>query len=234
MLQSPRWTFLREGKREEVVQAMSLASIRIRWSGLAPMLGGLQFIASTVIYFVFTHGSSTENARHGTLVGLDAADYGRLDVIWPLLLMLGLAAFHERQARDLGRWGRMGFITAMIALAALALSAVLQFWIVDWEADLESIPVNLGFFLGLLSNVILSVAMIVFGLATVRAGVRPLWRALPLAIGLLGAASVLVELFVLSGLSIYGLTRDLVYVANRVPWGLGWVLLGYALWKGKA
>ncbi len=211
---------------------MLSSSKGIYWSGLAAMLGGLQFIASTVIFFVFTHGS-TENARHGTLFGLGAADYGRLDVIWPVLMLLGLAAFHEWQARDLGRWGRMGFVTAMIALAALALSVVLQFWVVDWEADFESIPVNVGFFLGLLAYVVLAVGMVVYGIAAVRVSARPILRTLPLAIGLLGAANLLVEVFVLLGLSIYGLTGDLIYVANRVPWGLSWILLGYALSTNK-
>jgi hypothetical protein len=107
------------------------------------------------------------------------------------------------------------------------------FWVVDWEADFDSIPVNLGFFLGLLSYVVLAVGMVVYGIAAIRSGIRPLWRTLPLAIGLLGAASFLAEGFVLSGLSIYGLTGDLIYVANRVPWGFSWVLLGYSLWKGK-
>jgi hypothetical protein len=208
------------------------SGLLVRWSGLATMLGGLLYIALNVIYFVFTHGS-TQSARKGILFGLGAADYGRLDVIWPVLLMLGLAAFHNRQPRHLGRSGQWGFIAAMICLAALALSVVLQFWIVDWEADFNSIPVNLGFFLGLLSYIVLAIAMIVYGIATVRVGVRPLWRALPLAIGLLGAASLLIEVLVLSNLLAYGLRWDLTYAANRAPWGLSWVVLGYTLWKSK-
>ncbi len=57
--------------------------------------------------------------------------------------------------------------------------------------------------------------------------------ALPLAIGLLGVAMGVVEAFVLSGLSVYGLPRDLIFAVNRLPWGLSWILLGYALRTGK-
>ena len=56
---------------------------------------------------------------------------------------------------------------------------------------------------------------------------------MPLTIGLLGAASLLIEGLMLSKLNAYGLPRDLAYVANRAPWGLGWILLGYALWRDK-
>ena len=95
-------------------------------------------------------------------------------MVWPVLLMLGFAAFNRRQGRHLGWSGRMGLITAMIALAALARSGVLQFWVVDREADFDSIPVNLGFFLGLLSYVVLAVGMFAYGIAAIRAGIRPL------------------------------------------------------------
>ncbi len=171
--------------------------------------------------------------RHGTLFGLDATGYCRMEPIWPVLLMLGLTAFHERQAERISRLGRWGFITALIALATVAVSWVLQCRVVNPDLYFDSLPVTGGFYLGGLANLYLLISMIVYGIATVRAGARPLWRVLPLAIGLLGLMSVLIEGLVLSKLSTFGLPRDLAYVANRVPWGLSWVLLGYALWKDK-
>jgi hypothetical protein len=218
---------------------MSSSSTRVCWRGLAAMLGGILYLALNVIYFVFTHGSG-QSPRNGTLFGLDSTDYCRMEPIWPVLLMLGLTAFYERQAERIGRWGRWGFIAALIALATVALSWVLQCWVVNPDLYFNSLPVTGGFYLGGLANLCLLISMIVYGIATVRAGARPLWRVLPLAIGLLGVGSVLIEGLVLWKLYAYPLpgdlyytTRDLAYTANRAPWGLGWVLLGYTLWKSK-
>ena len=211
-----------------------------RWSGLATMLGGFLYVALNVIYFVFTHGSD-QSPRNGTLLGLDATDYCRMEPTWPVLLMLGLAAFHKRQAEGISWLGRWGFVAALIALATVVVSWVLQCWVLDPDTHFNSIPVTGGFYLGGLANLALLVSMIVYGIATIRAGARLIWRALPLAIGLLGAASLLIEGLVLWKLSaahtfyagdLVFTTRDLAYTANRTPWGLSWVLLGHALWKG--
>ena len=196
------------------------------------MVGGFLYVALNVIYFVFTHGSG-ESPRDGTLLGFDATDYCRMEPIWPVLLMVGLGAFHKRQTQRISRLGRWGLLAALIALPTVALSWVLQCWVVDPDLYFNSLPVSGGFYLGGMANLSLLVSMIVYGIATVRARAHPFWRVLPLAIGLLGAASLLIEVLVLWRLYTYGLSRDLAFVANRAPWGLSWVVLGYTLWKSK-
>src|ERR687894_1831036 len=208
------------------------SGLLVRWSGLATMVGGFLYVALNVIYFVFTHGSG-ESPRDGTLLGFDATDYCRMEPIWPVLLMVGLGAFHKRQTQRISRLGRWGLLAALIALSTVALSWVLQCWVVDPDLYFNSLPVSGGFYLGGMANLSLLVSMIVYGIATVRARAHPFWRVLPLAIGLLGAASLLIEVLVLWRLYTYGLSRDLAFVANRAPWGLSWVVLGYTLWKSK-
>ena len=82
-----------------------MSSRLLQWGGLAAMLGGLLYATLNVIYFVFTHRSG-QSPRNGTLFGLDATDYCRVEPIWPLLLMLGLTAFYARQAERISRLGR--------------------------------------------------------------------------------------------------------------------------------
>ena len=204
-----------------------------RIGGWAAILGGSLYLALSAIYFLSTHGSG-ESPRNGTLFGLDATDYCRLEPIWPALLVLGLVAFHGRQGRRVSRAGRWAFVAAAAALATVALSWVLQCWVVDPDLHFDSLPVTGGFYLGALANLAIMASLVVYGFATIRAMILPLpWVALPLAIGLLGAATGALEAFVLSGLSGPGPMRDVLFTANRAPWGLGWIALGYALSVAK-
>ncbi len=165
----PKWVRHKRTRWEDPV-----SSSLLRWGGWAAVLGGLLYVALRVIYFLFTHGSG-QSPRGGTLFGLDATDYCRLEPIWPVLLMLGLWAFHERQAGRTSRSGRGAYVTAMIGLATLALSWVLQCWIVDPDVYFDSLAVTGGYYLGSLGYVALLVGMIVYGIAIVRAGAPPRW-----------------------------------------------------------
>lgn len=55
---------------------------------------------------------------------------------------------------------------------------------------------------------------------------------MPLAIGLLGAATVFAEVFVVESFT-GGLAWDLAWAMGQATWGLSWMLLGYAMLTGK-
>jgi len=70
--------------------------------------------------------------------------------------------------------------------------------------------------------------MILLGVATLRAALLPLpWRALPLAFFLLD-----VPLKTLAGALIEPVGVSALLYVQPVLLGLGWALLGYALWSG--
>jgi hypothetical protein len=142
--------------------------------------------------------------------------------------MLGLAGFHVRQAGLTGRRRRRSFIIAMLALAAIALNLVLQCWVVDPNLEFGSLLETVGWLLFGLARFALMMGLILYGTAIVWANATPRWKALPLAIGLLGVATAFAEVFVVET-STGGMIWDLAWAMSQAPWGPSWILLGYAL-----
>jgi hypothetical protein len=206
------------------------SSTFIQWSGLAALFGGLLSILFAYFY-VFTHGSTQHN-RDATLLGLTSTQYARLAVIWPLLILVGLMGLHARHSRRAERLERTGFIIAFIGTIILAVSYVLQVWIVDPDQHFYSLPVQVGWLLQLLAYPVHATGMVVLGIATLRAKVLPRWRSLPLMIGVLTLPSLLLPFFV-SAISSGTLLWDVMYGAFSLPYGLSWALLGYVLWSEK-
>ncbi len=203
-----------------------------RLGALATALGGLLFIGSALVFYVFTHGS-TGTDRYGTLFGLDGTDYGRMEVAWSALLLVGLAAFHYGYADILGRKGRVGLAVSGLALAMHVASVVMQWWLKDGHvaADFESVTLMLGFYLGALSYLVLAVGMVMFGADALRRRLFGWASPVPLVIGLLVMPTML---FDFSRLSTGTPVWDLIYSASKAPLGLGWVLLGYVLYSARS
>ncbi len=188
------------------------SSVLTRWSGLSAMLAGI-FL---VVAFLLTE--------------LVSDDFFWLFGLFMLLLAVALAGLHARQARSSGRLGLGGFVVAMIGATIF----VLLFAIVGVAQALfgfdpeESAIVGVGLLVGFLGVL---VGMVLFGIATARAGVFPRWAGVLLALGLpltlaidllTGAFESEEEVFPLG--AIIGFP---IFAA-----GLIW--LGYALWSEKA
>jgi len=112
----------------------------------------------------------------------------------------------------------------------VALGIVLETWIIDPSKDFHNPLVQGGWILllfGLFS--MLPVGMILFGLGS--SGIERRLRILAFIVGLLAPLQLL-EGF-LSSHSPGSLTWDLAYAILRGALGLGWILLGYALWSGE-
>ena len=136
----------------------------IRWSGLAGMAGGLLSILFTYFY-VFTHGS-TESPRNATLFGLTNLQYYQLSIVWQLLLLFGLAGVYVYFGNPAGRLGRRGTFIALVGMTLLIVSTVLQVYLVDPDQHFESLPVQGGWMLQLLSYPVYAVGMVMLGIAT--------------------------------------------------------------------
>lgn len=207
------------------------SSTLARLSGLAMALGGLLFVGFGFVFYVYTHGS-TSTDRRGTLFGLDGTDYGRMQVAWSALVIVGLAAILARYSDRLGRKGRFGLRTAT-ALAMNIAAIMMQWWIKDGHVpeDFNSVTLTLGFYLGALSYLVLSVGMMLFGVDALRHRALGWASRVPLAIGLLVMPTML---FDFSGLSTGTPTWDLIYSARLLPLALCWVLLGDWLWRDNS
>ncbi len=203
-----------------------------RLSGLATALGGLLFVGFGLVFFVFTHGT-TSTDRRGTLFGLDGTDYCRMQVAWPALLLVGLAAVHAGYGDRLARRGRSGLAVAALALVMQIAGLVMQCWLRDPQvaSDFESVTLTLGFYLGALSYLVLAVGMVLFGVDALRRRALGWASPVPLVLGLLVMPTVLFES---SGLSTGTRTWELIYTVSRLPLGLCWVLLGSLLWTASS
>ena len=207
-------------------------SFRIRAAGLAAALSGLLFVLFGLVYYCFTHGS-TGVGRNDTLFGLDYGEYGRMQVVWPPLLALSLAACGATQIPGVGGRARTGLRIAVVGLGLQVIGDVLQYWVSDPDIPSEfySVPSTLGFYLDALSFLLLAVGLVLLGIAALRAAPRPRWFALPLITGLLVLPTMI---FPLLGFSDGTRMWELVYTTSRLPLALCWALLGMDLWSGPA
>ncbi len=198
----------------------------IRWGGLASILGGVLWIVFMTGH-TFTHGS-TQSPRDASILGLESLDFNRLLAIPPLLLIGGLVGARATRPRTGRRRGQAGFVIALLGLIMIALGVILETWIIDPDKDFQN-PLVLGgwilFLFGLFP--VLPIGMILFGIRSRDMESR--FRMLAIGIGLLAPLQWL-ETF-LSSVSTGSLTWDLIYSVLRGVLGLGWILLGYALWS---
>lgn len=147
-----------------------------------------------------------------TVLGLSAvfgylqAIPGREDVVLFVVALLltaaGLVALHALQGESYGLLGRVGFYVALAAIAARVLGAVV-FLAGSSALEWLSLPGTVG----------MTVGFVLYGLATLQAGVLPRWYGVVL----------IVCMPVSLPLAVYG----------TALFGLILVVLGYGLWSRK-
>ncbi len=188
-----------------------MASNLVRWGGPAAILSGALLIVLVLLSEVAPDG------------------FFYLVILVLLPLVVALYALHARQAGRSGLLGRIGFVVALIGTGGLA---VLFAAVGVAEAlsgfDPDEGPAALGLLLFLLFLTFM-VGMVLFGIATIRAGVLPRIAAVLFAFGL--PAGFLID--VLTGA---------FFDEEATPWGfyigppafaVGLIWLGYALWSGR-
>ncbi len=131
----------------------------IRWSGIAAMLGGVLWMAWSLLFRVSLEAAGGPFA-HGLLL------------LAALLTLAGLVGLHALQGGNYGRVGRAGFYTAAVALLAQALAAFVL--LMGSEALLWLVaPVG---------SLVLMVGLVLYGAATLHAMVLPPWCGLVLIV----------------------------------------------------
>lgn len=198
---------------------MPSRSTLIRWGGLAAVAAGVLRLLEAFSAIV---------GVPATYVFARPPVSGGLSVLALLLMLVALVGLHARQAgsRGYGRLGTAGFLLALLGdLLAAALGPLVYSGVaVDVSPSLVVVVVTGGV------AAAAELGLLLLGVATLRAAVLPSpWRALPVAIFLLGFPLITLAgpLFPAAG----GIALVIFIAVREVLLGLGWALLGYALWS---
>ena len=146
-----------------------------------------------------------------------------------ILLLFGLMGLSARQAEKAGRLGLVGFVLAFIGTAIVGVflfNAATTMHLVaatapDMFAQLTAPP---AFALPLF-GLTFGLGFILFGVATMRAGVLPRWAGLLLLIGIV--------LSMAEGSPVDRTLLHVIVTTGHVVLGLSLVWMGYALWSEK-
>lgn len=175
-----------EGPRRVVLGRSFMSSFGVvRWGGLAAVLAGVVFLVDEVIILM--------------------SPVPFLDVVFivaMLLVLAGLVGFHALQKDYYGRVGRAGFYTIVAGIVSQVLGLLVLLSgsaSLLWLISLATLAVLVGF--------------VLYGAATLQAGVLPRWCGVALV--------VVFPVGLLLGVYAY------------LWFGLVWLALGYALWSRR-
>ena len=185
-----------------------MSSNLIRWGGLAAMLGGTLWIVAAIIT-AFKPRGCIGPEECDVMAMRDTSDVAPLLLLALLLSAMGLAAMFIR-ARNTGRldrWGQIGVALCAVGVALLVVGMVLN---AISEVFWALVP---------LGGLALVIGLALAGFAALRMEALPRWAAVLLVIGSLG---------------MLGFNDQNAQVLMAIPFGIGWVAVGYALWSGRA
>ena len=191
----------------------------MRWSGLAASVGGALFVVLDVAEFLLIGNQPySEAAATGAWILVEGSFFLAL-----VLIGLGLVGLYLRQARQAGALGLTGFVVAFLGGMMAAGSTWSETFFGAWLAQaapelLDTDPTGVLLAGVLVSYVLFALGWLLFGLASLRAGVLARGAAILLMLGAL--------VFGVGGLA--GLPFAGVLYGAAVAW------LGYALWSGTA
>lgn len=191
----------------------------VRWGGTAGMVGGLLW----ALFPLSTAFVSFEDTQTGTLAYFaTAASYWLMAVLPLLLMVVGQMGLRAVYGRDFGRLGTAGVLVSSAALALMFVGNGVEVASLTFRGSESSVG-HFGFLIGFL---VLLAGSVMLGIALIRIRRDSLSRlagllfvlALPLGIGLafvVGAAAPGTDVG--------------FWAAITIPYGLAWLLLGYAL-----
>ena len=185
----------------------------IRWTGLAAMLGAVVWWTSWIL------NSFTGD---GTVAVLGLSERGWRTVANAALLSFigGLAGITAAHASRAGKFAIVGFLTTLLALVVMLAGNVIEFWVADAP----------GWFMFLFGLLVQPIGLVLLGIPIFKANVLPRWgRPVPLGFGaILGLMFVVAMVRLATGIRV----QEKLLAAVIMTIGLGWMVLGYALWSG--
>ncbi|MGH9387155.1 MAG: hypothetical protein ACRD2N_23035 [Vicinamibacterales bacterium] len=185
----------------------------IRWAGLAAILGAAIWWTSWIL---------NSFTKDGSVAVLGLSEPGWRTVANAALLsfigcLAGIAAAHASRA---GKLAIVGFLTTLLSLVMMLAGNVIEFWV---AAD----P---GWFMILFGFLVHPIGLILLGVPVFKANVLPRWgRPVPLGFGaILGLMLVVAMVRMATGIRV----QEKLATTMIMTIGLGWMVLGCALWSG--
>lgn len=180
----------------------------IRKGGLAAALGGVFWISSAILTASRPRGCIGDECEFRTMREGGALD-SMLFLLALLLFAVGTAALVAR-LRSAGRFGRLGRAALILAAIGAALGATGMLLNVF---DSSLVP---AFIIPGLLAVIVGFSLL--GAAVLRSGALPPWASVPLVVG---------------ALAMLGFNDQNWQALMALPFGIGWIAVGYALWSSR-
>lgn len=214
-----------------------LSSNLIRWSGVAAMLGGVLAILltpfATFAYWMVGPAHTYPDMPWAQLIeplmtpflgfgtpGDVYATYGKVFFLIYLLFLTGLVSLHTHIAGHESRLERRGFRIALIGLVMNLIGNVGDYWL--GKEILHQPLWGMSFAIGtMLGTLVYAVGSVLIGIAILRARTLPRWGGWTLIIA--PTLGIVLGLWLVKHLP----------SALVLPMGLGWVVLGFALWTNR-
>jgi hypothetical protein len=191
----------------------------IRWSGLAAFAGGLIFFILDFLESILFGNLPVGDAAATSAWTIVQVSY----IVGMVLIALGLVGLYARQAESAGTLGLVAFILAftgeMMAIGSTWSEAFFAAWLAQAAPELLEADPSGAFVTGLtLTFGLFALGWLLFGLASLRAGVLPRGAAVLLMIG-----AVLYPVLGILSIPFAGLV-----------FGAALVWMGYTLWSSGA
>ncbi len=183
-----------------------MASNLVRWGGVAAMLSGILWTISAIITASKSRGCIGLECDVNAI--RDSSDVTPFLLLALLLAAVGLVGVAIR-AQNTGRFGRLaraGVALYVVGVALLLVGMMLS-------------AISEAFWVLVLPGVLaLVLSLTLTGISTLRTGVLPRWAALLLIVG---------------SLAMLFFNDQNAQALMAIPFGIGWVAVGYALWSGR-
>jgi len=179
--------------------------ISFRLSGSAVMFASVVWVVSWLL------NSQTENGNRAVF-GLTEGNYRAILNPTLLLIVLGLFGLYQVHKSRISNLGLIGFWATGLSLAAWLVGNILEFGLFGlyWLPDV-------GWIVIIVATIGISLGHVLFGIDFLKAKLLVSWsRSLPVIIGVCSVAGS--------------------FITPRIftfSFGIGWILLGYALWSYK-
>jgi hypothetical protein len=194
----------------------------IRWSGVISVLAGAFYALAAFLHPV---GEDLAAINHPNW-----APAHLLYWVAVVLIQLGLVGLYARQADRIGWLGLIGFVLAFIGTAFVGAIVFMVAALLPLIAATSPAVINQATTPPVFAVLILvlgyGLGYILFGVATMRAGVLPRWSGLLLIIG--------VSLFMISEAPLFDrMLSHVIVTLGDIVFGLGLAWMGFALWSEK-
>lgn len=180
-----------------------------RWAAAAGMAGGVLWVISTVM-----HASRPVGCVAAECAGQPMRESSAIEGILALGAFLLFAVTSAalivlaRRAGRLGTSGKSGTVLAIVGVSVLVLAGLVQALVFDGDFVLMPYFVIPGLAALIIGFVLLAVSVL-------RSGVLPRWAAIALLVG---------------AVSMVGFNEQTRAAWLALPFGLAWIVVGYALW----